>query len=422
MMLLSRLLLAALSVLALAAVLPRYAGQAFPRDYESVIVSYSAVQDRLILSRHRGGNWTYADTQGAPLDEDAMRAALPFKNLHLLERQGRLPREVAGWPFDRDQAVRHDSRIRLSPSRLDRPGFGLYTLMESAPGVKGLETPPDMFRMTDRIEFIDAASNRIDEAKSRRFSEALAAEGFAHPARLVGDSPSTMKAYDNGVLLVDAQGRVFHLWLLRGEPKVVRTETLLPPSALNIQVMEQARREYHGLVTLPDGLLLLDWRNHAPRRIPLEGYDPARENFSADGNPLHWEFSRQRQGGASRYFVLTDPQLNPVLDYTWREGEDDARKRAIRENGLGFLFPWRLDFDVRERSQRGLYFQTFDAAWWVTLAGIASALCAYALWRRRRSGRLPHGLDLLFVALTGWPGALALAALGPLQPRRARRD
>ncbi|WP_168734204.1 DUF4857 domain-containing protein [Pseudothauera nasutitermitis] len=417
MMLLSRLALALLSVLALAKILPGYVEQVFPRDYETVLIAYSADQERLIFKHYRGGNWSYSDDRGNRLTEDEMRAALPFAHIRELERLGRLPDEVAGWPFDPEAAARHGTRMRLTPRQLDKPDFSLYTLMESVPGVKGLETPPDLFRMTDRIEFIDAASNRIDEDKSRRFSRALAAAGFTHPARLVGDNASTLKSYDNGALLVDAQWRVFHLWQVNGEPRVTRTDTILPPSVLAIRVLQPPSREYHGIVIFPDQLLLLDWENHIPHRLPLDGHRPAAESFSAEETPLHWEFSHARNETGVRKFVLADRQLNPLLRHTWHEGDADAGKRAIRANSMGLLFPFRLEFHIDENTQRSLYFSTFGAPWPATLAGIAAALCAYILWCRRRHGCLPHGLDLLFVLLTGWFGAITLAVLGPLMRR-----
>ncbi|MFT3757862.1 DUF4857 domain-containing protein [Thauera sp.] len=417
MILISRLALAVLSVLALAKLLPGYVGQVFPRDYETVLIAYSAGQQRLIFKHYRSGNWSWSDEQGNPLSEDEMRAALPFAHLRELERLGQLPAEVAGWRFDPEAAARHGTRMRLMPRQLDKPDFPLYTLMESMPGAKGLQTPPDMFRMADRIEFIDAASNRIDEAKSQRYSLALAEAGFTHPARLVADNASTQKAYDNGALLVDAEGRVFHLWQVHGTPRVLRTGTVLPPSVLAIRVLQLPSREYHGIVTLPDQVLFLDWANHAPQRLPLDGHKPATESLSVEETPLHWEFSHTGHETGVRQFVLAGRQLEPLLRHTWHEGDADAGKRTLRATVMGFLFPFKLEFQIDERTQHQLYFSTFGARWWVTLAGIAAALCAHILWCRRRHGHLPHGLNLLFVLFTGWFGAITLAVSGPLVHR-----
>lgn len=425
MLLLSRLALALLSVLALAEILPAYVGQVFPQDYENVLISWSADQERLIFRKYRSGKWSYSDAQGHALSESEMRSALPFAHARELERLGKLPAAVAGWPFDIRAVSKYSSRLRLTPRQLDKPAFALYTLLESEPGASGLETPSDMFRMAQRIEFIDTTSNRINEDKSQRFEQALTLAGFVHPARLVGDDANTRKDYDNGTLLVDAQGRVFHLWQVGGEPRVTRTDTMLPPSALAIRVLQLASREYHGIVVLPDRLLFLDWENHAPRPIPLDGYRPAVDFFSAEENPLYWEFSHAQDGTGSRKFVLADRQLNPVLRHVWHEDATDAGKRAFRANVMGFLFPFKLDFHLRDSARRSLYFATFNTDWRVTLAGIASALCAYGLWNRwslrgrYRHKPRPHMLDWLFILLTSWFGVITLALLGSLVHRRA---
>ena len=414
MILLSRLALAVLSVLALASILPGYVAKMFPRDYVTTIMGYSDDQQRLIFRNYRGGRWSYNDNQGNSLTEQQMREALPFAHMRELKQLGRLPEKVGDWTFDADNLARHGTRLRLVPRYLDQPDFRLYTLLESVPGPGGLVMPPDLFRMGQRIEFIDADSNRIDADKTDRFNQALTSAGFVHPARLVGDDGNTRKPRDHGALLVDAEGRVFHLWQIDGEPEVIRSETLLPTSALSIRVLQLPNREYHGLVTLPDQHLLLDWQDYAARPLPLTGHDATREFVAIDETPLHWELSWSRDGSATKHFVLADRQLQPVLQHTWHEDTADVDKRALRANSLGFLFPFKLAFRQIDNSQRNLYFSTFDANWMVSLAGVVSALATYLLWSRRQQRRLPHALDWVFILCTGWLGAITLAVLGPL--------
>lgn len=423
MVTLSRIVLALLSVLLLAKVLPEYAARMFPKDYEAVYVSYSADQDRLVLERFRSGNRSYSDTEGNPLTEDEMRLALPFSNLNYLDKTGQLPETVAGWPLDVEAVFRAGARMRHHPFSLDQAHFGLYTLLESERDVEGrLLTPPDMFRMNTRMEFILAATNAVDEAKTTQFTTALQQEGFVFPAHMVADSPSTRKPYDNGALLVDAQRRVFHIWQIQGQPKVVRTPVVLPDDALQIHVLEQTRREYHGVYALPDRLVLLDWQNYAETPIPLQDYRPDRDFFAGDADPLNWQFSHAAERSGFKQVVVTDPQLQPLHRYTWHQGEEDQRKRRVQANVMGFLFPFQVEFNVRERTQRGLHFSLSQALWWLTLAGIVSAWCAYVGWNWWRWRRMPHWLDSAFVALTGWPGAISLTMLGPLAVRRRRMN
>ncbi len=419
MLRLSRLALLLLSVLMLAHALPRYLDKAFASDYQSTLVGYSAVMDRFVLSQVRGGHWSWRDEDGRAMTQEQVRLAMPFEHLDILQRTGRLPGEVAGWPMDPEEARRLSSRMRLTPRALDRPDPGLYSLLESEPGPEGLRTPPDLFRMgATGMEFIIAATNRVDADKSGRFSAALARAGFELPARMVADAPGTLKPYDNGVLLVDRDGRLFHLWQVRGRPRVERTGTRIPGHALSLHVFSQPRREYHGAYLLPDAVVLLDWKDHAPQAVPLEGCDFTRQGFAADGDVLNWNFSCQAGNRGPRQTVATDRELRVLRRHHWEPGSEDRRKQALHAGVMGALFPFQLQSSSPDRTQVGLRLRPSQAHPLVTLGGILAAMLAYVAWHRWRRRRLPRWPDLALVAVTGWSGAIALAALGPLHAPR----
>lgn len=421
MVIFSRIALALMSVLILAKILPEYAAKMFPKDYESVYLSYSAEQDRFILEHFRSGKRSFTDVDDHPLTEDEVRTALPFSYLNYLNRTNQLPTHVAGWPLD-TRAVGHASaRMRYHPFSLDNADHRLYTLLESVRDVEGrFLTPPDMFRMNQRMEFIDMATNQVDEAKTALFSNALADAGFVHPASMVADSPSTLKDYDNGTLLADAQRRVFHVWQINGQPKVTRTDAVVPDDVQLLRVLEQPRREYHGLYVQPGGVTLLDWSQYAKTPIPLQDFQSGRDFLGGDADPLNWHFSHASDKASQRTALVTDPQLQPVRRYVWHEGAEDQQKRSRQAAVMGFLFPFQVHFSVREHDQRGLYFSRAETLSWVALLGVLTALLAYTGWHQWRWRRLPNGLDLLLIAATGWLGAIALAVLGPLAGRVRR--
>lgn len=81
--------------------------------------------------------------------------------------------------------------------------------------------PEDAFRFTDKgIEFIRMETNRIDEAKSKLFTEMLVQKGFAFPASYASGNPTTRKDYDEGYLVLDANHKLFHLKCTKGRPYV----------------------------------------------------------------------------------------------------------------------------------------------------------------------------------------------------------
>lgn len=78
--------------------------------------------------------------------------------------------------------------------------------------------PGDVFRLNDRIEFIDMATNTILEKKSEIFTQAMKKKDFRFPVRCIGGNPTVKKEYDEGYFLTDSDHRLFHLKQLRGRP------------------------------------------------------------------------------------------------------------------------------------------------------------------------------------------------------------
>ena len=78
--------------------------------------------------------------------------------------------------------------------------------------------PDDYFRIGKRMEFIVAKTNKVDEAKSKLFTDALSAEGFAFPANLIAGLPTTRKSKDEGYFLTDSREQLFHIKMIKGQP------------------------------------------------------------------------------------------------------------------------------------------------------------------------------------------------------------
>ena len=81
-----------------------------------------------------------------------------------------------------------------------------------------------MFRLKENIEFIDMATNRVDEQKSARFQQALEKAGFAFPAQWVAGIPTSQKSYDEGYFALDSEGHLFHVKMTNGKPFVKDTK------------------------------------------------------------------------------------------------------------------------------------------------------------------------------------------------------
>lgn len=99
--------------------------------------------------------------------------------------------------------------------------MNVYMLLESEPLRLELEDPEyALVARRDGVRIIEMSKNRNAMELELAFNEALDSAGFRFPAGIVSGNPSTRKAYDEGYMLTDADGRLFHLKLAGGKPFV----------------------------------------------------------------------------------------------------------------------------------------------------------------------------------------------------------
>ena len=70
--------------------------------------------------------------------------------------------------------------------------------------------------------------------ESQLFTEAMVKKGFKFPARRLAGNPTTRKEYDEGYLILDNEGKLFHLKQTKGRP-YVRAISL--PEGLNAKYL-----------------------------------------------------------------------------------------------------------------------------------------------------------------------------------------
>ena len=94
----------------------------------------------------------------------------------------RFRRPPAGQP-ERNKTNSAKNRIdqfhfQTSASDINKTVPRLYPLLEAMSGRVDLQMPGDVFRLNDRIEFIDMATNTILEKKSEIFTQAMKKKDF----------------------------------------------------------------------------------------------------------------------------------------------------------------------------------------------------------------------------------------------------
>jgi len=343
------------------------------------------------------------DLSGKEYTKKSYEMALPMFFFKDLATWGCLPESIDGTEVTLKKVAQNRQVVSLRPRTLNGPVVPLYPLYESASGFTRLEEPDSMFRITEALEFIDAETNEVDKKRSERFTEALQAKGFSFPARRIFGNPTARKPFDEGYFITDAEGALFHLKMVRGNPWV-RNTGLAPASGIRyIGMDENPRREFYGLMIEGDGTAsLLSCDIYKPIVLPLEGYDPDTMSLAIYCDLIKRTFVVTDKN-AVRVWV-TDRNYRPVDSYMHSLEKKKGREMMAR------LFPLRV---LRSKAQTS--FSLLEMSWSQKAWG-ASLMCLLVLlgMKLRRKEMMNHPEDYVLVGLTGLCGLLAVVLTGTL--------
>jgi hypothetical protein len=197
-----------------------------------------------------------------------------------LEKWDLLPDEVNGVELSGAEIKSARQFFRIEPDYLDTPQIDMYPLIESEPVYSHLTLPPEMFRVTERMEFVDAGSNTVNETRTGEFTRALREAGFVFPATRIAGNPSVRKAFDEGYFVVDAENELFHVKQVEGEAVIRRTGIAPERGFRYLAAKENPRLEFFGqYVTGDDEVFLIGYDDYRPIKLPTDGYNPEEMIF-----------------------------------------------------------------------------------------------------------------------------------------------
>lgn len=300
---------------------------------------YSPVAgDFAFLDFSRDKGTTYRDRGGHVYTERQFDSLLPFFYYRQLVSDGRLPDSLGGAALTPRQIGLSNFIFRLSAADLNAKTPALYPLLEAMSGRVNLQMPPDVFRLNRRIEFIDMESQRVDEEKSERFTQAMLNKGFRFPASCIGGNPTVKKDYDNGYFLTDSLHRLFHLKQLRGRPFFRPVPLPEGVEARHLLVREYAARKFHAFLTDQyNRFWVIDMPDYRFHLLPAGEYNPLKHDVQIVGNMLDWTISIGREDGVHLYAIHAgDYSLIDTMSY---KNQENPAEQAGR-----WLFPCELRF------------------------------------------------------------------------------
>ncbi len=236
---------------------------------------------------------------------------MPIFNYRQLFSDGVQPDTILGVAVD--MRTLNSARVvfRQTPAALKGAPVKLYTLFESMPKRVGLTVPDDFFRLTDKVEFIDAATNTINEQKSEEYTDALLVKGYTFPSQWAIGNPSARKSYDEGYFSLDAAGQLFHIKMVNGVPFIKNT---LVSDSIDIEhfaIYEVASRRFYGFVFSKDGdvyILESGEGRYTPRKLDIPAFDVKSEELMIMGDMFFWTVAIT-DDHSKRYFALRSDDL-----------------------------------------------------------------------------------------------------------------
>jgi hypothetical protein len=401
-----RLHLIAAAIICLSLALPILFAVAAKKRDNTPYITFSAVIKDFVIASH-GEESRYQDTKGNVYTLREYERLMPFVFTKDLLKWGEYPEEIGGVRVPPQKAETDWDTVTVSPSAAHaaKTRLLLFSLFESDSGFSSIPLPEDLFRINNRMEFISAAGNKVNEEKSALFTNALAAAGFSFPAKMISGNPTNHKPYDFGYFIMDSKGDIFRVFQAKAQPMVEKTG-INGDGVFFMKVKENPYLPYYGLLIADMGkayLILKD--NYRLQELWLEDYNPRSERLVFTLDPLYITVKVIDEDG-ERLFTST------------REGEAVKQYSYKYERRLKYaafydtLFPFVINPNPSKR----------DGFWSITLSraparALAFSLAIAALYTlffslRYKIGWKSSALDFILLALFGIYALIAIILEG----------
>jgi hypothetical protein len=363
-------------------------------------VYFSAIQKKLMFREFDGRKEPYHDDEGKTYSEDEYDTSLPLLNFRQLTVNGEMPDSIDGIAIEPRELRVKQVNFRYSPNEKNTPEIGLYIMYESMPKKAKLESPGDVFRLKNKIEFIDAESNTVNEEKSELFQSALLKAGYTFPAQWTYGNLSIRKAYDEGYFSLDAKGELFHIKMVNGRPFVRNTQLDPQIEAAYFSMLEVADKRFYGFLFDKQGnsyIIEEDGGKYKTVQLEIAPFNLDKDELMILGNILYWTVSVQTDTG-KHFYALNTGDLRQV-----RQAFLDAPANKW-DRVAGRLFPVYLDFRDSHSDYIApyLHFTGFAAL----IVNVVLAIVIVFFFPRRSNRK--KVFDSVFVLFFGLVGVVAL--------------
>lgn len=398
----SRYILILITILASSVAIPGLYWMAFEKPIREPFILYSCMNHDFMI-RRSGEATTWEDRQGNSYTRETYEEQLPMLYYMQLAKNGTMPDTINGVEMDMHVLMRARSVYRYKPQSLHSPDPGLYPMFESESGRVRLEMPEDYFRIGKRMEFVDAKTNKIEEKKSIMFTIVLQNREFAFPAKIIAGLPTTRKSCDEGYLVTDSNGDLYHVKMVEGEPYVVKVEK---PEGLvfkKIDCVDFSNKMYYAyLYSTNNEVFILTQEDYELEKLPVEGFDLEDCELRIYGDLFNYNVIIS--GNDFVKVIVLDDLFNKVDEYkeTWL-----PREKRTEGKVFSTLFPAQIRLTDRNSNFIDFYFQASKGWSWIIISLVLIGV-QFFLISRRKSKLKRNVIDLILILFTGIYGFIAV--------------
>lgn len=389
-----------IAVLSLAIFIPKLFWTVFEKPIRKPIMHYSCISDQFVINR---GEKEWTDAKGKECSRDEYEQMLPMMFFKQLLASGTMPDSIKGVALEMRAISKEKSFFRLKVNEVDAPCTALYPLFESQSGRALLELPEDFFRITWRVDFIEASTNKILEEKSQMFSAALFHYGFSFPAKMISGLPTPRKSCDEGYLILDSKDQLFHLKMIKGKPFVKKVDVPEGVKFRQISCVDFKNKDFYAyLFSDKNEIYILTQDDYKLVKWPVDGYDPATCDLKIYGDLFNYTAILEYEDHIKAFALTPDYQLVDTYTEYWKTKEQLSEGKIFST-----LFPAQLSMESENSKFIRFYFTLSKGMNWVFFNLLL--LVIHFTWLFVRKSPLKNHLaDMGIVAVGGIYGLIAV--------------
>lgn len=390
-------LLVALSIIVLSWFLPWLYWIIFPVGGSDPFIAYSPVSGQMIVSEMGDEKvpLIYAlDSEGGrqpgTFTREERDSLLPQIYYTQLMAREALPDTIAGVEVS-VPAFKHSQWVFSSiPRDINKVHPEVYMIMESMPARVDLEDPTEVFRFRDgQVQFIDMETNAVNESRSKRFTDIFNDRGFKLPVKSFSANITSRKPYDEGYLMADAAGDLYHLKMQAGRPylmKVIKPDSV---SVAHVFVMENVDNRHLGFMTDDnDNLYIIEREGYRIVPLAVGKVDPEKDRISVVKNLFNMIVKITSPEGVRWTAIDSD-------DYSRLAGYTAPYNESLTEKIASYIFPYELSFTSVSDCYASPRVEVIS--WRALFLNAVLALAVFIVVRRRQESTVAGSLAAVIV-------------------------